>query len=201
MPSTRKQMAKEKWSRQSDVMSGLENVDIMLGNYSGNDLDSQLGERETGGDLESTGLQTTNPICENFRSLININSRENSEITIETARLINNEITTQVTRKLDELKEDLNTQILEVINPAIAEKVLPSIQNVLGVANSVLNATRGHQSGRLDRIPEDNLGHMDHRTRGLDKGHRDHSSIADHWSKGLNKGPRDHSSHMGHQSG
>ena len=115
--------------------------------------------------------------------------------------MINNEITTQVTRKLDELKEDLNTQILEVINPAIAEKVFASIQNVLGVANSVLNATRGHQSGRLDMIPEDHLRHMDHRTQGLDKGHRDHSSNADHWSKGLNKGPRDHSSHMGHQSG
>ena len=31
MPSTRKQKAKEKRSRQSDVMSDLENVDIMLG--------------------------------------------------------------------------------------------------------------------------------------------------------------------------
>ena len=33
MPSTRKQKAKEKRSRQSDVMSDIENLDVMLGNY------------------------------------------------------------------------------------------------------------------------------------------------------------------------
>ena len=121
-------------------MSDLENVDIMLGNYSRNELDSQLGERETELDLESNGPQTANPISEDFRSLINTNSRENSEITIETARLINNEITSQVTRKLDEIRSDLNSQILEVINSAITEKVLPSIQNVLGV--QILNLTQ-----------------------------------------------------------
>ena len=54
-------------------------------------------------------------------------SRENSEITIETARLINIEITSQVTRKLCEIRSDLKSQILEVINSRIAEKVLPSI--------------------------------------------------------------------------
>ena len=47
MPSTRKQKAKEKRSRQSDEMSDLENVDIMLGKHSRNEVDSQLGERET----------------------------------------------------------------------------------------------------------------------------------------------------------
>ena len=81
----------------------------MLGNYPRNDLVKQLGERETEGDLESNGLQTAKPISEDFRSLSNTNSRENSEITIETARLLNNEITNQVTRKLDEVREGLNT--------------------------------------------------------------------------------------------
>ena len=105
-------------------MSDLEDVDIMLRNYSRNELDSQLGERETELDLKSDGLQTANPVSEDFGSLINTNSRENSEVTIETARLINNEITSKVTKKLDEIRSDLNTQILEVINSAIAEKVL-----------------------------------------------------------------------------
>ena len=115
--------------------------------------------------------QTTNPISEEFRSLINANSREDSVITIGTARLINNQITTQVTRKLDEVREDLNTQILEVINWAIAEKVLPSIQNALGVQNVGLNANGDHLSGGLNRSPEDHYSHMDHRSRGLNKGH------------------------------
>ena len=37
MPSTRKQKAREKRSRQSDVMSDIENLDVMLGNYQEND--------------------------------------------------------------------------------------------------------------------------------------------------------------------
>ena len=185
MPSTRKQKAREKRSRQSDVMSDLENVDIMLGNYSRNELDSQLGERETELNLESNGLQTANPISEDFRSLINTNSRENSEITIETARLINNEITSQVTRKLDEIISDLNTQISEVINSAISEKVLPSIQNVLGVQNSESDAIRDTQSGRLNRIPEDHFGHRDHQSQRLNVGLREHSKCGPlvQWTK------------------
>ena len=55
MPSTRKQKATKKRSRQLDVMSDLENTGIILGNYSRNELDCQSGERETGGDLESNG--------------------------------------------------------------------------------------------------------------------------------------------------
>ena len=182
MPSTRKQKAKVKRSRQSDVMSDLKNVDIMLGNYSRNELDSQLGDRETELDLESNGLQTANPTSEDFRSLIITNSRENSEITIETARLINNEITSQVTRKLDEIRSDLNTQILEVINSANTEKVLPSIQNVLGVQNPESDAIRDPRSGRLDRSPEDHFSHMDHQSRGLDKSLRVYSGQIDHQS-------------------
>ena len=33
MPTTRKQKAKEKRSRQSDVMSDIENMDVILGSF------------------------------------------------------------------------------------------------------------------------------------------------------------------------
>ena len=33
MPSSRKQKAREKRSRKSDVMSDIENLEVMLGNY------------------------------------------------------------------------------------------------------------------------------------------------------------------------
>ena len=201
MPSTRKQKAKEKRLRQSNVMSDLENVDMMLGNYSRNELDSQLGERETELDLGSDGLQAANPFSEDFRSLINTNSRENSEITIETARVINNEIASQVTRKLGEIRCDLNSQILEVINSEITEKVLPSIQNVVGVQNPESDAIRDSQSGRLNRSPEDRFGHMDHQSQRLNVGLRERSDSVDHWSNRLNnKGRRDQSCHTSHRS-
>ena len=44
MPSTRKQKAKEKLSRQLDVMSDIENMDVMLGTYSRISSDEELDE-------------------------------------------------------------------------------------------------------------------------------------------------------------
>ena len=182
-------------------MSNLENLDIMLGNYIRNDLDCQSGERETEGDLESNELHSANPASEDFRSLNITNSRENSEITIETAKMNNNEITTKVTRKVDDFRVDLNTQILEVINSAVAENVLPSIQNVLRIQESGLYTRRDHQSGRLDRSPEDSSSHVDHRSRVLDERPRHCFNHMDHRSMGLNEGFRDYSGEKDHGSG
>ena len=95
----------------------------------------------------------------------------------------------------------MNTQILGVINSAITEKVLPSIQNVLGVQNSESDASRDTQSGRLNRSPEDHFGHMDHQSQRLKEGLREYFNSVDHWSNGLNnKGRRDQSCHTTHRS-
>ena len=70
MPSTRKQKAKEKRSRQSDVMSDLENMDILLGNYPRKELEIQSNEREVEVDLGSNRPQQNNdPNSEDFLSL------------------------------------------------------------------------------------------------------------------------------------
>ena len=132
MPSTRKQKAKERRSRQLDIMSDVENVDIMLGSYTRDDEENNASENEVNLDSGSSRpLQSSNVIGEDFRSLLNTNSRENSEITIETTRLINEEISNQMSRKLNEIKTSLNSQIQEAITNAITSTVLPSIQNTL----------------------------------------------------------------------
>ena len=46
MPSTRKQKAKEKRSRQSDVMSDIENLDVMLGSYQKDNREMQEGNSD-----------------------------------------------------------------------------------------------------------------------------------------------------------
>ena len=48
---------------------------------------------------------------------------------IETTRMISDEITNQLTRRLYEIKSSLKTQIHDAITTAIAAKVLPFIQN------------------------------------------------------------------------
>ena len=140
MPSTRKQKAKEKRSRQSDVMSDIENLDVMLGAYSRNDLVEDENNTEPEVDLESGRHQRSDGQTENnFRSLLNTNPSENSEVTVETNRLINSEISSQMSRKLEELKTDLNSHIFDVINSALEERVLPSIKNALETKNSAKN--------------------------------------------------------------
>ena len=84
-------------------------------------------------DSESGRLQrNSNVTGEDFRSLLT-NSRENSEITIETTRLINDEICSHLSRKLNEIKTNLNSQIQNAISTAITNTVLPSIQNTLNM--------------------------------------------------------------------
>ena len=131
MPSTRKQKAKERRSRQLDIMFDAKNVDIMLGSYSGNVEGNDQSENEMHLDSESSRPQRNSNITgEDFSSLLT-NSRENSEITIETTRLINEEITNQMSRKLNEIKMSLNSQIQNANSTAIVNTVLPSIQNTL----------------------------------------------------------------------
>ena len=59
-----------------------------------------------------------------------------------------------MSRKLDELKRNLNTQITESINSAIHDSILPSIQNSLSGQNSGLGTNVDSRSSRLSRNTE-----------------------------------------------
>ena len=108
-------------------------------------IGGEIDEGEIEVDRESNGLQqNANPTSEDSRSLLDANSRESSEITIETARLIKNEVSNQVTQKLDEIKMDSNSQILGANDSTISEKVLPSIQNTLGMQEKSKNIAMDH---------------------------------------------------------
>ena len=56
MPSTRKQKAKERRSRQLDIMSEAENVDVMLASNSRNDETNDQSGIELNLDSESSSL-------------------------------------------------------------------------------------------------------------------------------------------------
>ena len=57
MPSTRKQQAKERRSKQLDIVSHVEKVDIMLGSYSWNDDRNNQSEVELNLDSASNRTQ------------------------------------------------------------------------------------------------------------------------------------------------
>ena len=133
MPSTRKQKDNERRSGQLDIMSDVESVDVMLGSYSRNSMRKMFDEEivqndnELNSDSES-GRPRRNSILsgEDIRSLLT-NSRENSEITIETTWLINEEISNQVSRRHNEIKTSLNSQIQDSITSAKTSTILPSV--------------------------------------------------------------------------
>ena len=72
MASTRKQRAKERRSRQVDLMSDVEDLDVTLGSYSRNEMESISGDRNDEVDLASD--RTRGDVVQNsedFRSLSN----------------------------------------------------------------------------------------------------------------------------------
>ena len=150
MPSTRKQRAKERRSRQLDIMSDTENLDVMLGSYPRNELGND-SDRNVEIDLGSDRTRE-DPLqnSEDFRSLLNSNSNENSVSTAETMRLVNSEIT----KKIDELRRELNSQLVDVINSAITEKVLPDIRNLVSNQNPVFREEVDQRSSGLNRTTE-----------------------------------------------
>ena len=88
LPSTRKQKAEEGRSKQLDIMSDVQKVDIMLGSYSRDDEPNDQSESEVKLESDSIRLQqNSNSVGEDSRSLLNTNSSENSEMIIETTRM------------------------------------------------------------------------------------------------------------------
>ena len=116
----------------------------MLGTYARNELDELENKSELEIDPRSGKRQeNTDPIGENIRLSLNANMSVNSEITTETSRAISSEISTQMSRKFEEIKSDLNSHIVEILNAAIEEKVLPTIRGAVG-------ASEGAESTKWD---------------------------------------------------
>ena len=67
-------------------------------------------------DLTSNGPhQGANTNAEDFRTLLNTSSKGSSEVTAETVRMINSEITSQVSNKIEEITLGSNVQVREAI--------------------------------------------------------------------------------------
>ena len=114
--------------------------------------------------------QNSYVIGEDFRSLLNTDSRENSEITIETTRMFSKEISNQMSRKLNEIKTSLIFQIQDAISNAITEKILPFIQNTLEVqrrGNFTMVGLGSH--GLQDSARAANFTKGDRRSSGLQR--------------------------------
>ena len=99
---------------QSDVMSDIENMDLILGNFHENSFMRQEITSEVDVDLESGRLyRESDQVGDNYRSLLNNATSENSGITLETSRANYSEIFSQQSRNFEEIRIGSNSNVLE----------------------------------------------------------------------------------------
>ena len=139
MPTTRKQKKARK-SRGLEMLSDIENLDIMLGenHFNARERDGSLNSillrrsgsfisNESENDEESTyrDQRVINPGTSADLDLNSVTANSSAEI-----NRLSSELNSRISREMDEMMNSVNVQIQRAINDAISNQVLPQIQNV-----------------------------------------------------------------------
>ena len=139
MPSTRKQKAKARKSREMDMMSDFENMDYMLGNNTVNTIERELsnviGSSGNHCDAESNLEPRESDSHENgFGHFVHENTIPRQDRFQETMETFTSEINMRLSQELH--MSMMYGQINRAINTAIAERVIPEIQNMVSSMSS-----------------------------------------------------------------
>ena len=154
MPTTRKQKKTRK-SRGLEILSDIENLDIMLGgdHFNGAErersLDSTSARRResiTSNDLENEGESLySNHRNDDLRTSADYGRNSADASSQAEINKLSCELNTRISREMDEMMNNLSSQIQRAINEAINNQVLPQIQNVI-MAGSGREARRGWET-------------------------------------------------------
>ena len=133
MPSTRRQKAKARKSREMDKLSDMDNLDVMIGNE--NPLERELAgvidQSSVHGDME-IGSHSRN----DFRDFIHENEPHGQNDIRQSFETFSNEFNLRLSQEMDSLMAMVHGQINRAISTAIAEKVIPEIQNIVSSMSS-----------------------------------------------------------------
>ena len=151
MPTTRKQKKTRK-SRGLEVLSDIENIDIMLGgdHYNGTERERSLEsnsvrrrESITSNNLDNEG-ESLFSNCRNDEPRTSADFGQNSAEANSLAEInrLSSELNSRISREMDEMMSNVDTLIQRAINEAISSQVLPQIQNVI-MAGSGRETRRG----------------------------------------------------------
>ena len=157
MPTTRKQKKARK-SREAEMLSDIENLDIMLGgdhfirNERSESLNSNQARRpnslfgdefENEDENRSPNSRTDEPGPNAELGQNSVRGSSNAEI-----NRLSSELNSRLSREMDEMMNSVNIQIQRAISEAISNQVLPQIQNAL-MANS------GHMTKERWNVPSE----------------------------------------------
>ena len=157
MPTTRRQKKARK-SRGIEMLSDIENLDIMLGenHFNRNERDesdsSNFGRRpdsasadelENNGENRYSATRDIDPSDNAECGRISIGGNSSAEI-----NKLSSELNSRLSRELDDMMCSVNSQIQRAISDAISNQILPQIQ-------SALSAGSGHSTqNRWNVLPE-----------------------------------------------
>ena len=151
MPTTRKQKKTRK-SRGLEILSDIENLDIMLGGdrYNGTERERSLESncvrrRESimSNNLDNEG-ESLFSNCRNDEPRTSADLGQSSAEANSLAEInrLSSELNSRISREMDEMMSNVDTLIQRAINEAISSQVLPQIQNVI-MAGSGRETRRG----------------------------------------------------------
>ena len=147
MPSTRRQKAKARKSRKMDMMPDFENLDVMLGNSNNNPIEKELAEAidqsSTHGDVDTNAYQENE-----YRDYSHENDLLRQNEVRQSFETFSNEFNLRLSQKMDSMMSMMHSQINRAITTAIAERVIPEIQNI---ANSM--SSTGHRDTEASSSP------------------------------------------------
>ena len=147
MPSTRRQKAKARRSREMDMLSDYDNLDVMLGSENNNPIERELAEAI---DQSSThGDAGPSMYHENgLRDYIHENESLRQNEVRQSFEAFSSEFNLRLSQEMDSMMSIMHNQINRAITTAIAERVIPEIQNI---ANSM--SSTGHRDTEASLSP------------------------------------------------
>ena len=136
-------------SPEMDIISYLDNLDIMLGNENINPIERELanaiGELTAHYDIESNVQERENTSQENDLSdFSHENMIPRQDRLFESMDTFTNDITLRLSQEMDSLMSMMHTQINRAISSAISERVIPEIQIIM---SSISSQNRDTESG------------------------------------------------------
>ena len=147
MPSTRKQKAKARKFREMDMMSDFENLDVMLGNSNNNPIERELADAidqsSAHGDADTNVYKGSE-----YRDYLHENDLLRQNEVRQSFETFSNEFNLRLSQEMDSMMSMMHSQINRAITAAIAERVIPEIQNI---ANSM--SSTGHRDTEASLSP------------------------------------------------
>ena len=180
MPSTRRQKAKARKSREMDMRSNDNNRDMMLGGINSNSIERKfeviikhsLGQGDTEAILTH---KIPSQKIENRNNGCRIETTR-SDRHLESMEMLSEELTLRLSQVADSLMNILQVQITKAINSAINNSVIPEIQNAMGTLSS---GQRDTESGSSQNNQEDREGSNGLKTKIIKKVSRSACNLRD----------------------